>query len=155
MILQWRKWHHLWYTSVTSKLRSWVDDCFLRGLFVAIIGEIHSNKLFFGCNTLIFFFWLFLLYTAITPVFSPPRQPPSSRSASSFAAVPPHKHLSMDEIQWWSSSLHVELLLHPYLDQLQPCLTLPFAATLLSRWQVLHLHLVTMATTNLQFNIVH
>ena len=35
---------------------------FLRGLFVAIIGEIHWNKLFFGCNTLylFFFFWLFL-----------------------------------------------------------------------------------------------
>ena len=28
------------------------------------------------------------LNTAVTPVFSPPRQPPSSRSASSFAAVP-------------------------------------------------------------------
>ena len=67
---------------------------------------------------------------------------------------PPYEHLSMDEIQWWSNSLHVELLLHPYLDQLQPCLTLSFAATLLPRWQVLHLRLVIMATTNLQFNIV-
>ena len=28
------------------------------------------------------------LNTAVTPVFSPPRQPPSSRSASSFTAVP-------------------------------------------------------------------
>ncbi len=30
---------------------------FLRGLFVAIMGEIHSNKLFFGCNTIYLFFF--------------------------------------------------------------------------------------------------
>ena len=32
-----------------------LHDIFMRGLFVAIIGEMHSNKLFFGCNTLHFF----------------------------------------------------------------------------------------------------
>ena len=32
------------------------NDIFLRGLFVAIIGEINSNELFFGCNTLQLFF---------------------------------------------------------------------------------------------------
>ena len=34
---------------------------FLRGLFVAIVWEIHSNKLFFGCNTL----YLFLFFADI------------------------------------------------------------------------------------------
>jgi len=33
----------------------------LRGLFVTIIGEIHSSKLFFGCNTLQHFFFDFFL----------------------------------------------------------------------------------------------
>ena len=38
---------------------------FLRGLFVAIVREIHSNKLFFGCNTLQHFFFADFFYKRV------------------------------------------------------------------------------------------
>ena len=56
-----------------KKMRFWVNDNFLRGLFVAFIGKILSNKFYLKKTTLILFlfFWLFLYKGIWTKVVYP------------------------------------------------------------------------------------